>query len=53
MAERALSEQGERHLVLDYLLGRPVKHLVELYAIPRQTIYRILARHHVDRERKS
>ncbi len=52
MSGRALSKTGERHLVLDYLLGVPVKVLAENYGITRQTIYRIFERHEIEPERK-
>lgn len=53
MSARALTTQQERHLVLDYLLGHPVARLTEWYAVPRQTVYRVLKRHEVDTERKA
>ncbi len=52
MAARALDKTGERHLVLDYLLGAPMKVLVEAYGIPRATIYRIFKRHEIEVDRK-
>lgn len=52
MSARALDRRGERHLCLDYLLGLPVRVLVDRYGITRQTIYRILDRHQIDRDRK-
>lgn len=48
----ALTRMEERHLVLDYLLGIPVKTLAINYGIHRATIYHILARHDVTPDRK-
>lgn len=53
MTARALDRRGERHLALDYLLGYPVHYLVATYGITRQTIYRILDRHEIERDRKA
>jgi hypothetical protein len=51
--KRALTTRQERHLVLDYLLGLPMHYLTATYGPTRQTIYRILARHEVDTNRKA
>jgi transposase len=53
MAARALGRTGERHLVLDYLLGYPMRHITATYGVTRQTAYRILARHEVSTARKA
>lgn len=53
MAARALDDQEERHLVLDYLLGVPIAVIARHYEITRPTVYRILERHEIETERKS
>lgn len=53
MAARALSRKQERHLVLDYLLGFPMKQIEQWYDVPRQSIYRTLRRLDVDTDRKA
>ena len=50
---RTLTEQQERHLTLDYLLGLPMKYLEATYGVPRQSIYRTFKRLGVDTERKA
>jgi hypothetical protein len=52
MTTRALDTNGERNLVLDYLLGYPMHHLASTYGVTRQTAYRIFARHGIKPDRK-
>ena len=51
MAQRALSDDEERELVLYYLLKYPIKALCEWFGIPRPTVYRVLHRHDIQPER--
>lgn len=53
MTARALGLTDERDLVLDYLLGMPLRDIVAQYGVPRQTVYRILQRHDVSTNRKA